>query len=279
LLEEETNLEADQDEADYKPLLDAVIAGEDQELTWSRRPSSHSYCGLNEGLGVWYFEEAKNQTGNCPDMRPLESPVGERTCRTCVHSGSTPDDLIAAIQECLASVGAQASMLIEQFDRELASRAEYEVTTAFRNVGRLPTEPVLLPMCSKFSSRGRFVVGPCVNSVDRCNSWEDGGDTERYTEVQTAALAAWAAVVQEREAMSSREVAAARAAATNIWLEPAYAIGEGLDSTSYDRIRVQFLKAALPAVGIPAGKASMMVTLADRALRDERRMPYFPPPR
>lgn len=251
------------------------------DLPWPGRPTDAdvSYCGAQEQSARWLFAEAKNPTQTeCADG--LEPDAVRRSCDTCIHKRPAADALILAVEQCLGSIGFEATQLLREVQNGVAARAELEVEAVMSMGmrGVAPSLPILMPHCAKHSAGNAYVVNAGLNPDNTCPSWEPAdGQLQLLPEAQVHALNAWADVERLRRELASRQQSSIDIPlATNIFSVSTADIAATLDvSGRYDAARVAFLQQAILALGFSAGIALSVATSAQATLREQSR--YRPP--
>jgi hypothetical protein len=133
---------------------------------WDRRPVAHDYCGAIGNTPR--LLDIVNLAGSCQTHRA--GPVPARSCRNCRHL-QRPVPLVTSL--AATGGGSPADIAFAKSAYAVAEGwARSEVIEAVKTSGFMREAPRALPVCTKLSRSGRYVVGPIANRTEACPSWE-----------------------------------------------------------------------------------------------------------
>jgi hypothetical protein len=140
---------------------------------WPTRPTSQSYCGVDERADVFRIAEIKNRDGECSQFDEGENTG--HTCESCRHNRLSGGRVVL---EWLRNVFAahppdglnQHAQLQQQYELSVAS----QIPTLVLNRGIVQEVPPALPYCNVLSTRGAVVVSIVENPSGTCPLWEPG---------------------------------------------------------------------------------------------------------
>jgi hypothetical protein len=149
---------------------------------WRRRPTDANfrYCGLDEFDGKIYACEVKNADQDCGDFVPADDPQN-RFCRSCAFNRTPSDRIFQTLIQTLGKRDKGIS-LRDDVKKQFEAQAQSEYQECVDFAGLMNARPGLLPICEAYSTAEgadgpRFVIGPIVNTGNRCPKWRAGANT------------------------------------------------------------------------------------------------------
>ena len=175
-------IQDDEKELDAQEDMLRVRLDQRGKKTWDTRPMMSSYCGIEEGAGIFHVGEIRNAGMSCTEFSTQPSPLHD--CSTCAHR-TVPSRLLedlkqeqayAAMSSGKTAAGSSGSMVEALWKEHLqgsANRGANEIRDAYQRKGILPDEPNYLDYCRHLSRDRHFVVCALQNAHGTCAFWSE----------------------------------------------------------------------------------------------------------